>query len=160
MGLDFFLDVMQRLLGFATTFQERSRYRSQLKDHALTMIFGALHSTLVYYRGLDSGAKRDLETEAELSELWGKAAIPMRHLNSELSMICAQKSAYWISPERWTKKQIRNAKIELDGVFKRYLSVLPDPPYARRFSFPIRRSPPRCACVKHSDLICGGIRQR
>src|SRR5689334_1584671 len=83
------------------------RDRREVHDNALRSISHALSETYLYYQGLERGAVRNLETEAQLSQYWAAAAIPLRHLDQELAAVCEYKGEYWLNPEDWSPERVR-----------------------------------------------------
>jgi hypothetical protein len=99
-----------------------SEYRKQKReeaDSALRAISYALNETYIYYRRYPkSGRNRD--TEEQLSRYWSAAAIPLRHIDESLALICENKSEYWLNPENYNDEDIRKYGIGLDSVRRRY----------------------------------------
>lgn len=108
--------VINKLLEILPTIRSMSKDRRELKDTALKTISTALNETYLYYRDLDKGKDRSLEKEELLSKYWAVAAIPMRHFDQELSMICDHKAEYWINPERYCQEEIQALGIGLSEV--------------------------------------------
>jgi len=104
--------------------QELSKDKRELKDNALRAISHALNETRIYYKGLERGGPRNLETEAQLAKYWSAAAIPLRHIDPDLAVACAQKCDYWIAPDEWTNEDIKRHGIALDGLHKAYRRML------------------------------------
>ena len=92
----------------------------ELSDNALRSLSNALNETLLYYKSLDRGFARDIETESQLVKYWSAAAIPMRHIDQEFAEICEYKSQYWIEPESWSTDKIKEFRIGLEGVREKY----------------------------------------
>lgn len=125
-------DILEVLTGLAKLSEligERPRRQRQLTDAALQAITTALSATSLYYRDLQGGVERDLEREGQLNVFWGNAAIPMRHVDPDLARVCAEKSQYWLNPDSWSVREIRQVGIELDGVQRRYMELLTNPPW-------------------------------
>jgi hypothetical protein len=101
-----------------------SKDNRETRDNALRAISHALNETYIYYRGLDRGKNRNLEIEDQLSRYWAAAAIPIRHLDHELAMICEHKSEYWLNPEQWTSEQVTEFGIEVEKVRNSYRNLL------------------------------------
>ena len=116
--------VVQRLINLIGPITEMSRDKRELRDNALRSISHALNETYLYYRGINSGKDRDMDTEAQLSRYWAATAIPLRHIDSELAEICEYKSNYWINPETWDNSKIDELGIGLEDVRERYLKLL------------------------------------
>lgn len=129
--LDFVVSKLISLMGPIATLSKGKR---ELKDNALKAISAALRETKLYYRNLEAGKERDLEEEAKIVRLWGEAAIPLRHIDGDLAMICEQKSQYWVSPENWSSEEITQYKIKLQNVDFAYRQLaLPAIKKERRF---------------------------
>ena len=99
------------------------RERRELADSALRAISHALNETYLYYSRYDRmGPNRDIEEQ--LSRYWAAAAIPLRHIDPELAMICENKSEYWTNPEHFTDADIKKFGIGLGEVRRRYRTKL------------------------------------
>lgn len=116
--------VIERLGGLLGRIQALAKDQRDLRDNALRAISHALNETYLYYAGLEHGKKRNRETEAQISRYWSAAAIPMRHLDRELSQICEYKSQFWVSPEHWRRRDINAVNIGLESVRERYRKIL------------------------------------
>jgi len=116
--------IIERLMGLVGPLMNLSHERRELRDNALRAICTALDETCLYYRSLENGKPRNLETEAQLSKYWSAAAIPIRHIDADLALTCDQKSEYWLNPETWDDARVRNTGIELDKVRQRYRGLL------------------------------------
>lgn len=129
--LDFLVTKLISLMGPIATLSKEKR---ELKDNALRAISTALQETKVYYRALDSGAERNQDTEAQLVKYWGAAAIPLRHIDEELAMICEHKSEYWLNPNNWSDEEIKEFGIKLQDVTVAYRQLaMPSIAKAKRF---------------------------
>lgn len=115
------LDALLKILGPITAL---SKDRRELKDSALRAISNALSETQLYYRDLGNGSKINKEREALISKAWAAAAIPMRHIDSSLSDICAHKADYWINPDSYSEAQIIAFGMELNKVNNAYREIL------------------------------------
>jgi hypothetical protein len=116
--------VIEKLISLPRPVTSLSKERRELRDNALRSISHALDGTYLYYRDLDRGKPRNLETEAQLSRYWSAAAIPIRHIDEELAFICDQKSECWLNPETWDHERVKEVGIALDDVRKRYRGLL------------------------------------
>lgn len=115
--LEYLVDRLISLMGPISTLSKEKR---ELKDNALRAIVTALQETKIYYKSLERGAERNTDTEAQLVRYWGAAAIPLRHIDEELAMICEHKADFWIDPESWSNDQISSLGIKLEDVTKAY----------------------------------------
>lgn len=113
-----------RLTALLGPLRAMSRDNREMRDNALRSISHALNETYIYYRGLNRGKERDIEIEDQLSRYWAAAAIPIRHLDDELAMICEHKSEYWLNPEQWSAEQVSGFGIELEKVRDSYRNQL------------------------------------
>lgn len=116
--------VVERLIGLLGPISKLQAEKRKLADEALATISHALNETYLYYRDVEAGNGSNKETEAELVKAWAAAAIPLRHIDDELAEICQYKSEYWLSPESWNKKRIKELGIGLDDVRERYREKL------------------------------------
>jgi hypothetical protein len=115
------LDGLSNILGPIATM---SKDRRELKDSALRAISTALDETYLYYRDLDLGKNRNQEREAQLVRYWSAAAIPMRHFDNNLSIICDNKAEFWTNPTNYNKAKIKQLGIALDDVRQAYRKML------------------------------------
>lgn len=115
--LEFVIDRLIKLLGPIATLSKEKR---ELKDDALKAVSTALTETCIYYRGLGRGSERNEEKEEQLARYWAAAAIPLRHIDEELSGICENKAEYWLNPEEWSNDEILEYGIKLEDVKKAY----------------------------------------
>jgi len=121
MGLEW---ITAKLIDLLPIISEVSKSKRELADNALRSVSHALTETCLYVsRYLDQG-KRDPEIETQLSRYWSAAAIPLRHIDNELSQICEYKSEYWINPEGWNHAKAKGAKIDLETVREKYRAKL------------------------------------
>ena len=111
-----------------------SKDNREIRDNALRAVSHALNETRIYYSGLERGKERNYDIEDQLSRYWAAAAIPIRHLDGELAMICEQKSEYWLNPDQWSPNDVKRAGIQLEKVREDYRKVL------QPFSFGVMRS--------------------
>jgi len=115
--LEYIVDKLIALVGPITTLSKEKR---ELKDGALRGISIALQETKLYYRDLSRGKQRDMDREAQLAKYWAAAAIPLRHIDQELAMICEYKGDFWINPYHWSDDEIERVGIKLDDVSSAY----------------------------------------
>ena len=115
--LEFLVDRLIALMGPISTLSKEKR---ELKDNAFRAISIALQETKLYYKSLERGGDKNMETEAQLVRYWGAASIPLRHIDEELAMVCEHKAEFWISPESWSDEDIKTFGIKLDDVTKAY----------------------------------------
>jgi len=118
------------LLGPLRTMSKDNR---EMRDNALRAVSHALNETCIYYGGLERGNERNQEIEDQLSRYWAAAAIPIRHLDRDLAMICERKSEYWLNPDQWTTQDVEHAGIRLQEVRDDYRKML------RPFAFGVKR---------------------
>lgn len=118
--LEFLVDNLISLLGPIATL---SKDRRDIKDSALRAISTALTETKLYYRDRQSGKPRNMDTEAQLAKYWAAAAIPLRHIDEHLAMICEHKADFWTGPDNWTSEKVKKFGIKLEDVTKAYHSI-------------------------------------
>ena len=95
-----------------------------IRDKALRSISHALTETCLYIKQYTNLGKRDSETETQLSRYWSAAAIPLRHIDRELSEICEYKNEIWIDPRNWDPAKTKGISIDLDTVREKYIATL------------------------------------
>lgn len=115
------LEGLAKILGPIATM---SSERRELKDSALRTISNALDETYLYYRDIERGNTNNEDREALLAKYWSAAAISIRHFDNNLSIICDQKSEYWVNPKRYNDREINETGIQLDNVRKAYRKLL------------------------------------
>lgn len=115
--LEFLVEKLITLMGPISTLSKDKR---ELKDNALRAISIALQETKIYYKSLERGGERNIDAEAQLVRYWRAAAIPLRHIDEELAMICEHKAEFWISPETWSNEEIKSFGIKLQDVTQAY----------------------------------------
>jgi len=103
--------------------QARKDHR-ELADLALNAISQALNETFIYYRDVEAGDVIDKQRQDHLVRLWSAAAIPLRHIDSELAGICEYKARYWLNPDNWQPREIEQLGIGLESVRDRYRAML------------------------------------
>ncbi|MBV34516.1 MAG: hypothetical protein CMP47_03555 [Rickettsiales bacterium] len=116
--------VLERLISLIPTIDKVSKDKREVADNALRSISHALTETCIYVNQYTKHDKCDTEIEAQLSRYWSAAAIPLRHLDLELSKICEYKSEYWLDPSSWTGKNTRGIAIDLESVREKYRAKL------------------------------------
>ena len=119
--LDYITDKFTDVLALI---QNHVNTKRELKDNALNVICDALNGTNVYYANIERGLPRDINRENELSRLSAKAAMPLRHFDERLAMICEHKASYWLNPDNWNYEDIHNHGIDLSSVTYEYKKML------------------------------------
>ena len=89
--------------------------RTDQQNAALLAILAAVQETKVYIRDF-THRPRNPDKEAELSRLWIKAALPVRHVDIDLADRCLLKAEYWLHPDEWTGARIRQFRLGLDNI--------------------------------------------
>lgn len=110
------LDLIPGLNALLDTLQRERHHRDGEADAALAALYAATTETLIYLERLEAGKRRNRAIEEELARLWSKAAIPVRRLNADLADRLLLKSRYWLSPERWTHRMVREGRIGIEQV--------------------------------------------
>lgn len=123
-----------KLTAFLGPLRAMSKDNREMRDNALRAVSHALNETCIYYSGLERGKEKNQDIEDQLSRYWAAAAIPIRHLDKELALICEKKSEYWLNPDQWTADDVKNAGIQLGKVREDYRNML------RPFSFGVKRT--------------------
>lgn len=62
--------------------------------------------------------------EEQLARSWAGAAVPARHIDTELAEMCQHKSDLWINPDGWSREEIEKYGISIETVKERYLALL------------------------------------
>jgi hypothetical protein len=115
------IDKLTNLLGPIATL---SKDRRELKDSALRAISVALNETYFYYRDLKKGSNRSIDRENSLAKYWSAAAIPLRHIDTDLANVCEHKSEFWINPDNYENEEIERLGIGLNSVRQAYRKML------------------------------------
>jgi hypothetical protein len=68
-----------------------------------------------------------------LTKYWRAAAIPIRHFDEKLSILCDIKAEYWVSPTNYSDGDIKKLGIALDDVGGAYRKLL-SRSFARRIN--------------------------
>ncbi len=104
------LGPLQKLLEY---FQRDRHHQSKQKDDALASLQLALTNTLQYVERSNGEKCLDRETEYELSQAWGDAAIKMRHVSRELAERLDNKAQYWADQLKWSQEEVIDKRIRL-----------------------------------------------
>jgi hypothetical protein len=115
---------VERLLQLIPAMQSVSRDKRELRDNALRALVHALNETHIYYRRRERGKPRSHEMEEQLVRCWSAAAIPLRHIDSELASRCNLKAQFWIHPEDYSSQDVENLGITLEAVRNAYQTLL------------------------------------
>ena len=116
--------VVERLISLIPAMGNIAKDKRELADNALRSISHALTETCIYYKSFSKTRERNEETEAQLARYWSAAAIPLRHIDQELSEICEYKSEYWLDPTGWDEEKANGIAIDLETVRKKYREKL------------------------------------
>lgn len=116
--------VVERLISLIPAIGNASKDKREVADNALRSVSHALTETCIYVNHYIEKDKRDEEIEAQLSRYWSAAAIPLRHLDRELSEICEYKSEYWLNPRNWDASRAKGIAIDLESVREKYRAKL------------------------------------
>jgi len=116
--------VVERFSGLLGPIAQLQKDKRELADNALNAVSQALNETFLYYRDFESSQALDPQREAQLVRLWSAAAIPLRHIDSELASICEHKAEYWVNPSSWDNQKIEQLGIGLESVRDRYRVML------------------------------------
>ena len=116
--------VVERLISIIPAISNLSKDKRELADNALRSVSHALTETCLYVNRYIKSGRRDKEVEAQLARYWSAAAIPLRHIDHELSQICEYKGEYWLDPENWNPSKTRGIAIDLETVRDKYRAKL------------------------------------
>ena len=116
--------VVERLISLLPYLGNQSKEKREIADNALRAIAHALTETSLYVNRYAKTGNRDEELEAQLARYWSAAAIPLRHIDKELSEICEYKSEYWLDPNSWDPARTNGIAIDLDSVRDKYRAKL------------------------------------
>lgn len=116
--------VIEKLMSLLPLIGNLSKDKRELADNALHSIAHALTETSLYVNRYVKSGKKDEEIEAQLVRYWRDAAIPLRHIDKELSEICEYKSEYWLDPANWEPGKANGISIDLDTVRDKYRAQL------------------------------------
>lgn len=124
--------VVERFVALVPAIEKVSDKNREVRDNALRAISHALNETYLYYSAQDNGQKRDREIEAQLSRYWAAAAIPLRHLDQQLAVVCEHKSEYWVNPDSWDQARVDKLGIGLKKVRNQYRALLAPKAFAKK----------------------------
>jgi hypothetical protein len=116
--------VVERLISIIPVIDKVSKDKRDVADSAFQSISKALTETSLYAAKYARTGKRDEATQSELARLWANAAIPLRHIDQELSEICEYKSEYWVDPCHWNPEKMNGLSIDLESVREKYRAKL------------------------------------
>lgn len=116
--------VVERLISIIPSISNLSKDKRELADNALRSVSHALTETCLYINRYIKSGVCDKEIEAQLARFWSAAAIPLRHIDRELSEICEYKSEYWLDPSNWDPAKTNGIAIDLDTVREKYRAKL------------------------------------
>lgn len=116
--------VVERLINLIPQVSAVRKDQRELADAALRAVSTALNETLIYQQNFQRSGQRNVEIEQQLVRYWSAAAIPLRHIDPELSDICEYKSEYWLNPETWNPENAQGSKIDLETVRNKYRNKL------------------------------------
>lgn len=83
---------------------------------AIIALTKAVHETEMYFRDRTRGMERDFGREDALSRLWSDAEEPVRLVEPQLSELCRYKARYWLFPEKYSRSQVMELHITLEGM--------------------------------------------
>ncbi|MGK8190427.1 hypothetical protein [Enterobacter ludwigii] len=83
---------------------------------AIIALTKAVHETEMYFRDRVRGLERDFSREDALSRLWSDAEEPVRLVDPQLSELCRYKAKYWLFPESYSRSQVVELHITLEGM--------------------------------------------
>ncbi|MNG60922.1 hypothetical protein D3C81_18030 [compost metagenome] len=83
---------------------------------AITALTKAVHETEMYFRDRRKGKERDALREDELSRLWSASAEPVRLVDAQLSELCRYKASYWLFSENYSREEVVELQITLEGM--------------------------------------------
>jgi len=112
--------VVDKVFEIIPALSELRSTQRELADEAITRISDALTETSIYVTHIGDGGEPDTARQEELARLWARAAIPIRHIDQELSDICENKSRYWINPGDWPPDLVKEKGIGIYQVRDRY----------------------------------------
>jgi len=107
--------IAESIVAILEHLREERHYKEQKKEAALNAIHSALIETLLYVEKSSKG-ETDRTIEEDLSRLWTKAGLAVRHLDRELADRFLLKGRYWIESEKWSRKYILENRIALKQV--------------------------------------------
>lgn len=117
-------EILEKLTAILGAIATLSKERRELKDMALRTVCNALDETCLYFRDRERGLVRNIDREDLLVKYWSAAAIPLRHFDEELAIICVRKSEYWLNPDNYDEQQIEVLGIGLESVKQAYKAHL------------------------------------
>ncbi|HEX5055803.1 MAG TPA: hypothetical protein VFX02_04825 [Gammaproteobacteria bacterium] len=99
-------------------FYQKDLYRPYF-NKLLRALSIAINETCLYY----AGGEKDREREELIAKYWSAAAIPVRHIDSELASMCEHKARYWINPDNWSASEKIETGIKLDRLQNLYMEM-------------------------------------
>lgn len=89
--------------------------REKIKK-AVEALSKAVLETKAYVR--NGFQNRNLEKENEIRDLWNKAHVELRSIDSQLAKRCFLKAEYWTEPDNWDMEKVERYNITLDSMSK------------------------------------------
>ncbi|PSU34619.1 hypothetical protein [Photobacterium lutimaris] len=99
---------------------ELKQRKSIRNTAALEAIRRALQETNIYL----SSQKKNPQKEEELSELWSRAAVDIRHADPGLARRLNLKGRYWLQRDGYSLSDLFDSKINLEEINRDYENLL------------------------------------
>lgn len=93
--------------------------QDDLFSAARSSVGKAIHETEKYFLVLANGGERIKANEDNISDLWQAAAEPVRRVDAQFADWCECKAEYWLSPDRYTRQEVKELNITLEGLRRR-----------------------------------------
>ena len=112
----YFLQGIAAVTAIAANTRSFTRKNDPNISPAIVALTRAVHETEMYFRDRMRGKERDFEREDSLSRLWSDAEEPVRLIEPRLSELCRYKARYWLFPETYSRAQVIELHITLEGM--------------------------------------------
>lgn len=97
--------------------RDDKKRRTEKTNQALFALYAALAESRSYIAERAAGKRRNRDKEFAIARLWHAASVPLREIDREFAERCFVKGGYWMEPDAWDKKRIREKGIAIENVF-------------------------------------------
>ena len=103
----------------------RRRAEPESSQRALNALYAAATETAEYLDYLKDCDKQKRRRERQLSKLWRNAARTLEPFNEELASRLFLKADSWLNPDKWSDKDVKNARIKLSDIQREIRKMIP-----------------------------------
>jgi len=118
LDLSALLGLLPPLKEWLTDSKNRRRLHDERGQRAVHAILRAVNETKLYLAAQVRTGNSDQKRKDDLSRYWTEAASALHGLNDDLARRCRLKGAFWAEPQKWSEKDLGDARILLRQVAK------------------------------------------